>query len=286
MEEIQFKKVITAKHKLFDLKLKEVFEYRDLIKLFVKRNFIAQYKQTILGPAWAVIQPLLTTVVFTLVFGSVAGLASCGRVPQFLFYLLGTVSWQFFNGCLVQTSNTFIANANIMGKVYFPRLVVPISTALTQLISYFIQMAMFFVFYVIYSFNDGYVYGATECWWILPLSVVQIGILGMGCGIIISSLTTKYRDLAMLVTFGMQLWMYGTPVAYSLSIFEGSLLYKVMLLNPMTPIIQGIRYGLLGSEAGSFMGIEYVISWGITLIVLIAGILVFSKVEKNFMDTI
>lgn len=270
----------------FDLHLKEVLQYKDLIFLLVKRNFISQYKQTVLGPAWAVIQPLLTTVVFTFIFGNVAGLARCGAVPPFLFYMSGNIAWGYFAGCLTGTANTFIGNSGIMGKVYFPRLVMPISTVLTQFISFFIQFILFIIIYIIYSFVPEYHMEISPAVLLFPVLIFQMAMLGLGFGVIVSALTTKYRDLAMLVTFGMQLWMYLTPVTYSLSLFDGSILQRIILLNPMTSVIETFRYILLGGEAGSLDWFYFGISWASTITVLFIGIILFSKVEKTFMDTI
>lgn len=265
---------------------KEIWQYRDLIMLLVKREFVSKYKQTILGPAWAVIQPLLTTVVFTFIFGNVAGLANCGTVPTFLFYMCGNVAWQFFAGCLNDTSNTFIANSATMGKVYFPRLCMPISTTLSQLISFGIQFAMFLVFLVIYLFIPGYQIGINGIALMVPVHIIQMSMLGLGCGVIISACTTKYRDLRFLVGFGVSLWMYATPVAYSLDIFGTGLLSKLLKLNPMTPVIEMMRYGFLGSDAGSVDWLYYGISWVITIVLLSIGVKMFNKVERTFMDTV
>ena len=210
-----FTTVIEPKSRLLDLHLKELWRYRDLIFLFVRRNFVSQYKQTILGPAWALIQPLMTTVVFTVVFGSLAGLSAEG-VPSFLFFMSGNIAWGYFSNCLTSTANTFTGNAGIFGKVYFPRLVSPISTVLTNLISFGIQFAMFLVFLVIYWING--VVKPTLYALLLPLLLLHMAMLSMGVGIIISALTTKYRDLRMLISFGVSLWMYGTPVAYDIAI--------------------------------------------------------------------
>lgn len=275
-----FETVISPKRKLIDFNLKEVWKYRDLIFLFVRRNFVSQYKQTILGPLWALIQPLLTTVVFTVVFGNLAGLSAKG-VPSFLFYLSGTVAWSYFSSCLTQTANTFTGNAGILGKVYFPRIVMPISTVLTQFISFAIQFFLFIVFLIIYIFQgqvsvNYYVF-------MLPILLLHMAVLSLGVGIIISSLTTKYRDLKMLVSFGVQLWMYATPVAYDIGIIPDSLM-AVYLLNPMTPIINTFRYAFLG--IGSFDLTYYLISLGISVIVLLIGIIMFNKVERTFMDTV
>ena len=266
---------------------KEIWQHRDLIMLLVKRNFVSKYKQTVLGPAWAIIQPLMTTIVCTFIFGNVARLADCGAVPTFLFYMCGNVAWHFFSGCLSGTANTFIANRGIMGKVYFPRLCVPISTALSQLIGYGIQSAMFIVFLAVYLFLPQYRIGINAYALMAPVLVLQMAILGMSIGIIVSAATTKYRDLQFLVGFGVSLWMYGTPVAYSMDLFKSSaVLYILVRVNPMSSIIEMMRYGFLGSEAGSIDWLSYGWSWVFTLIVLVWGVLLFNKVERTFMDTV
>lgn len=278
--EQKFTTVIVPKSKWLDFHLKEVWKYRDLVLLFVKRNFVSQYKQTILGPLWAIIQPLLTTVVFTVVFGRLAGLAAEG-VPSFLFFMSGNIAWAYFSSCLTQTANTFTGNAGILGKVYFPRIVMPISTVLTNLISFAIQFVMFLVFLSIY-----WIRGAvhpTPYALMIPLLLVQMAMLSLGVGIIISSLTTKYRDLKMLVGFGVQLWMYGTPVAYDIGIIPQKFM-GIYMLNPMTPIINTFRTAFLG--LGSFDVVHYLISWGVTLVILFFGLLLFNRVEKTFMDTV
>ena len=279
--EQKFEVEITAKKKLFDFNVKELWRYRDLIILFVKRNFIAQYKQTILGPAWAIIQPLLTTVIFTLVFGNIAGLAPSG-VPSFIYYLCGNVAWTYFSGCLTTTATTFTSNSGILGKVYFPRLVMPVSTVISQLISFGIQIAFFLIFWVYYLFVPS---GVQPNAYLLlfPLLVLQLALLGLGFGIIISACTTKYRDLAMLVGFGTQLWMYATPVAYDVSYIPEKW-YAIYMLNPVTPIINAFRYGFLG--VGSFDLTYYLIGWGVTMLVVCCGIVLFNRVEKTFMDTV
>lgn len=276
----QFDVEIVPKTGWFDINLKELWKYRDLISLFVKRNFISHYKQTVLGPAWAIIQPLLTTVIFTLVFGSMAGLAADG-VPSFLFYMSGTVAWTYFSICLTQTADTFTGNAGILGKVYFPRLVMPISTILTNLISFSIQFAMFLCFLVFYGIR-GEVH-PTLYVLLFPLLLVQMAMLSLGCGIIISALTTKYRDLKMLVSFGVQLWMYGTPVAYDMRIIPQKYM-PLYMLNPMTPIISTFRKAFLG--CGDFLVKYYGYGWVITLIIMFVGIIMFNRVEKTFMDTV
>lgn len=286
MEEQHFTTVIQPKTSWFDLKLKEVYAYRDLIFLFVKRNFVSKYKQTILGPAWAIIQPLLTTVVFTLVFGNIAGLAPDG-VPPFLFYLSGTILWTYFSNCLSQTANTFVANSATMGKVYFPRLVMPISTVFSELISLAIQYAFLLIFLIYYAMTGQ---GAQLNWWALmtPLIVLQLALLSLGFGIIISALTTKYRDLAMLVGFGTQLWMYASPIAYDMFCFAafapGGKWHALYMCNPVTPVVNLFRYGYLG--IGAMEWGYYFIGWGTTLVVLLLGVMLFNRVEKTFMDTV
>ena len=272
--------VIEPKTGWFDIDLEGLWKYRDLILLFVKRNFIAQYKQTILGPAWAVIQPMLTTVIFTVVFGSMAGLSADG-VPSFLFYMSGTITWTYFSSCLTKTADTFTGNARIFGKVYFPRLVMPISTVLTNLIAFSIQFTMFLGFLVFYVVR-GEVHPSIYML-LLPLIVVQMAMLALGSGIIISALTTKYRDLKMLISFGVQLWMYGTPVAYDIRIVPQKLLGMYML-NPMTPIINSFRKAFLG--IGVFQPRYYLCGWGVTLVILFIGVILFNQVEKTFMDTV
>lgn len=272
--------VIEPKTGWFDLDLEGLWKYRDLILLFVKRNFIAQYKQTILGPAWAVIQPMLTTVIFTVVFGSMAGLSADG-VPSFLFYMSGTITWTYFSSCLTKTADTFTGNARIFGKVYFPRLVMPISTVLTNLIAFSIQFTMFLGFLAFYVVR-GEVHPSIYML-LLPLIVVQMAMLALGSGIIISALTTKYRDLKMLISFGVQLWMYGTPVAYDIRIVPQKLLGMYML-NPMTPIINTFRKAFLG--IGVFQPRYYLCGWAVTLVILFVGVILFNQVEKTFMDTV
>ena len=277
----KFETTITPKRAWFDLNLKELWRYRDLIILFVRRTFVSQYKQTILGPAWAVIQPLLTTVVLTVVFGNIAGLAPSG-VPSFAFYLCGTTAWGYFSACLTATSSTFTANSAILGKVYFPRLVMPISTVLSQLISFAIQFCFFLLFLFYYAATGANVH--LNAWALLtPVLLLHLALLSLGVGIIISALTTKYRDLAMVVGFGVQLWMYATPVAYDLSLIPERFL-ALYMFNPVTPVITMFRYAFLGVGDPHF--VAYGVSWAITLVVLLAGVLLFNRVEKTFMDTV
>ena len=268
-----------------DLHLGELAHYKDLIFLFVKRNFVSLYKQTILGPAWAVIQPLLTTVVFSLVFGNMAGLAADG-VPSFIFYLTANVLWHYFSSCLTTTSDTFIANSNILGKVYFPRLVMPISTVLSKLIDFAIQYSFMVIFVIYFAVTKQ----IQPNWYVLmtPVLLLQLAMLSLGVGVIISAATTKYRDLRMLVSFGVQLWMYGTPVAYDMfsigAFAPGGKYYWLIMSNPVTPIVNIFRYGYLG--IGQIDWFYYGISWIVTIVVLFLGVVLFSRVEKTFMDTV
>lgn len=272
---------ILPKRGLFEIDVKEIWNYRDLILLFVKRTFVSQYKQTVLGPAWAVIQPLLTTVVFTVVFGGLASLPTDG-IPSFLFYMCGTICWNYFSSNITVTSATFVSNAAIFGKVYFPRLVLPISTVITNLISFAIQLITFFSFWMVYLFSGNSI-NPNWSLLLLPVLLLQMAMLSLGFGIIISALTTKYRDLTMLVGFGVQLWMYATPIAYSSALIPEKWI-GLYMLNPMTPIIETFRYGFLG--AGT-INVKYgLISWGVTIFVLVIGVLLFNKVEKTFMDTV
>ena len=265
---------------------KELLKCKDLIFLWVRRNFVSKYKQTVLGPAWAIIQPLLTTVVFSIIFGSVAGLGAQG-VPNFIFYLSGNIIWGLFANCLTQNSSTFISNAGIMGKVYFPRLVMPISTAISQFITFAIQYSFLVVFLIYYVVINA---GVSPNLWILftPVLLIQMAILGTGFGVIVSSLTTKYRDLTMAVGFGVSLWQYLSPVAYDMfsrsSLQQGRTIYNLYMLNPVTPIINAFRYAYLG--IGNIDWLFYGISWVTTILVAVIGIKLFSKVEKTFMDTV
>ena len=277
----KFDVVITNKRKWFSFNLGELAKYRDLIFLFVKRNFVSRYKQTILGPAWAVIQPLLTTVVLTVIFGNIAGLSPNG-VPAFLFYFAGTLVWSYFSSCLTETSTTFTGNAQLFGKVYFPRLVMPVATVTSNLISFFIQFVMFIGFLVYYLTVGA---GIHPNMWMLftPILLIHMAMLGMGCGVIISALTTKYRDLAMIVGFGVQLWMYATPVAYDYTRIIPKYL-GIYMLNPMAPIVMVFRYAFLGT--GYINWTYYLTSVAITLVLLLFGIALFNRVEKTFMDTV
>lgn len=286
--ENSFKVLIDSKHRLMDLHLKETFQYKDLIFLFVKRDFISKYKQTILGPLWAIIQPLLTTVVFTVIFGSLARLTTADAagdfvIPGFLFYMSGNICWAYFSGTLSATSNTFLLNSATMGKVYYPRLVAPVSTAFSNLISFAIQFAMFMLIWLFYVIRGGTSIRITPMILLVPLTVIQMMILSVGCGIILSSATTKYRDLAMLVGFGIQLWQYASPIAYGLQLVPERYL-QLYMLNPVTPIITTFRYAMFGF--GYFDLTWYLISWAVSLVLFFVGLVLFSRIERTFMDTI
>jgi len=278
----QYHTHLEPKNGWFDIDLKEVWRYRDLIWLFTKRSFVVRYKQTVLGPLWAIIQPLLTTLIHTLVFGGIAGISTDG-VPQILFYMGGNVVWSFFAACLNGTANTFTGNAGVFGKVYFPRLVSPISTVLFSVINFFIQLAMFLIFWVYFIATNQIApnYAGIA---MLPVIIVYLGLLGLGFGIIISSLTTKYRDLTMLVGFGVQLWMYITPVVYPASTLGNGGLYKAVMLNPVTCATETFRWAFLGQ--GDFSLMYWGISAAVMAVVVFCGVVIFSRVEKTFMDTV
>lgn len=286
MENQQWDIIIHGDEKRNPIDWKGLLKCKDLIMLWVRRNFVAQYKQTILGPAWAVIQPFFTTVVYSIFFGNIAGLGAAG-VPNFIFYLSGTIIWTLFANCLTQTSSSFIGNAGVLGKVYFPRMVMPVSTAVSQFISFFIQFAFMICFLIYYLITGA---GVHPNLFILltPALLVQMALLGMGFGMIISSLTTKYRDLNMVVGFGVSLWSYCSPVAYDMFsrsvLAPGSPIYYIYMLNPTTPIINAFRYAYLG--IGGIDWLYYGISWVTTIIVAFIGMKLFSKVEKTFMDTV
>jgi len=273
--------VITPRKKWYDLQLREVWRYRDLISLFIRRDFVSRFKQTILGPLWYIIQPLFTSVVFTVIFTNIARL-STDELPPMLFYMSGNILWHYFSGCLHATANTFTSNAGIFGKVYFPRLVTPISMVISNLISFSIQF-LFFLSYFLFFFLKGSAVHFT--WWALalPLLIILMAGLGLGFGIIVSSLTTKYRDLTYLVGFGVSLWMYATPVIYPVSTIPERWRW-IADINPITPIIETFRLGFLGTGSASWLKLGY--STIFMLVVLFIGIVIFNQVEKTFIDTV
>lgn len=278
----EFTTVIKPKTGFFDIDLKEVWQYRDLIWIYTKRTFALTYKQTVLGPIWIFLNPFITSLIYVLVFGGIAGIPTDG-IPQMLFYLGGNAVWTFFSSSLTKTATTFTANANVFGKVYFPRLTLPISTVLSSAINFFVQMVLFMAFWI-YYLAMGQIHPNFASILALPLVLLQVGALALGCGIIISSLTTKYRDLAILVTFGAQLWMYITPVVYPISTLGEGMLRTVLLLNPVTCSVEAFRYMFLGQ--GMVDPMWWLWSIGVTLAVLLVGIVLFSRVEKTFMDTV
>ncbi len=273
---------ISSRHKWFDLKLKEVWQYRDLILLFTRQSFVVRYKQTILGPLWLFLNPFLTSFVFTFVFGYVAGMDTDG-VPHILFYMMSNALWTYFSECVLKNASTFTANAGIFGKVYFPRLTTPISNVLSAIIQLGIQISMAFCL-LFYFAAKGEVRPNWILWPFLPLIIIHLGFLGIGVGLIISSLTTKYRDLTILVTFGVSLWMYATPVVYPLSQLEEGLMKTLIMVNPVTGPMEAFRYVVLGR--GRVDPLFLLISILLTLAVDLLGILIFNRVEKTFMDTV
>lgn len=273
--------IIQPQRHLFELHLDDLWRYRDLVMLFVRRDFVAVYKQTILGPLWYLIQPLLTTITFTFIFGQVAQLPTDG-LPQFLFYMSGTVIWTYFADCITKTSNTFVNNAQLFGKVYFPRLAVPVSILISNLITFGIQFLLFLAFMGFFALRGSVIH---PNWWMLlsPVLIFIMAGLGLGFGIIISSLTTKYRDLRFLVQFGVTLLMYATPVIYPVSSIPARF-QPILLLNPMTPIVEAFRYAFLG--AGDFSPRRLLYSFGFMIVVVIIGTVIFNRVEATFMDTV
>ncbi len=273
--------VIEPKRSLLDLRLGELWRYRDLVMLFVRRDFVSVYKQTILGPLWYLIQPLLTTITFTVIFGNIAQLPTDG-LPQFLFYMSGTVIWTYFAECLTKTSNTFVNNANLFGKVYFPRMAVPVSILISNLITFAIQFVFFLAFMLFFALGGANI--RPNLWILLsPVLLLMMAGLGLGFGIIISSLTTKYRDLRFLVQFGVQLLMYATPVIYPSSAIPERF-QTLIKLNPMTPIVETFRFAFLG--AGSVHQLDLLYSFVFMVVIVVIGAVMFNRVEATFMDTV
>ncbi len=274
--------VITSKKRWFNLNLKEVFSYKDLISLNVEREFKVKYKQTILGPLWFILQPLLLTLVHTLIFGNLASLAP-GVVPTFLFYMCANILWIFFSGVLSSTSTTFLSYSRIFGKVYFPRLTIPISTLISASIKFIIEFAVFMVAMLIY-YLCGADFSVNWVALLTPVFLLQLGLLAMGIGIIVSAVTVKYRDLQVLVSFSLQLWMFVSPVVYGVSSIENQTIKTLIMCNPVSASIELMRYGWLG--VGTTPWLYFAISCGVTILLLFFGICIFNRAEKNFMDTI
>ena len=273
--------VIEPQSSLLQLNLKDVWRYRDLLWLLVKRDFVSFYKQTILGPLWFFIQPLFTTIIFTFIFGNLAGLSTDG-LPQPLFYMAGITAWNYFADCLTKTSTVFRDNANIFGKVYFPRLIMPLSIVVSNLVRFAVQMILFFMMVGYYAFT-GADFHMNVYVLLFPVLVLMMALLGLGLGLIITAMTTKYRDLAFLITFGVQLMMYATTVIYPLSAAPTK--YKWLIeLNPMTGIIEAFRYGFLGQGELTLSSFGYSVVF--TLVSLVFGVIIFNKTEKTFVDTV
>ncbi|MFM1794716.1 MAG: hypothetical protein RL642_1101 [Bacteroidota bacterium] len=274
--------IIRPKSHILDINLKEVWQYRDLLLMFIKRDFAAQYKQTILGPLWHFVQPLFTTLIFVVVFSKIAAISTDG-LPPLLFYLSGITIWNYFSSCLVATSSTFVSNAYIFGKVYFPRLIMPIAVVLSNMVKFGIQLLLLLGAMVWYAF-DGVALNFGMHLFYIPILLVMMAGMGLGLGVIISSMTTKYRDFTVLVTFGVQLLMYATPVVYPMSTVQNTDLKFWLSINPLAPIIEAFRYSLLG--VGSFEPLHLIYSALFICVVMVIGLLMFSKVEKTFMDTV
>lgn len=273
---------ISSKHGWFELNLKEVWQYRDLIVLFTKRTFALTYKQTILGPIWIFLNPFLTSIIYAFVFGGIAGM-STDEVPHILFYLCSNAIWTYFANAVTQNAVTFTQNASVFGKVYFPRLTIPVSNVVSGIIQFLVQMILVLIFLLYYVITEQ-ITPHWEIWIFIPIILIHLGIMGLGFGIIISSLTTKYRDLAILVTFGIQLWMYATPIVYPLSQLEDGLMKDILMINPVTAPIECFRYAVLGK--GTIEIETLALSWSITVFVVVIGIMIFNHVEKTFMDTV
>ncbi len=278
---MEYTTIIKPKNKLFDIDFKELWQYRDLFSMFVKRDIITQYKQTILGPAWFFIQPAITTIMYMIVFGGIAGIPTDG-LPQPMFYLAGIVCWQYFADCLNKTSSTFTTNQAIFGKVYFPRLIVPLSTVASNLVRMGIQFLMFLAVYIYYILV-GVAVAPNIYILLLPLLILMLAGLSLGFGIIISSMTTKYRDLTILFTFIVQLWMYATPIIYPLSSMSPKRQW-IMALNPVTSIVETFKYGTMGVGTFSWGQLGY--SFGFMVVLMVIGIVIFNKVQRSFMDTV
>jgi lipopolysaccharide transport system permease protein len=274
--------IVKPKSSWFEFNFKEIWRYRDLLFMFVKRDIVSTYKQTILGPLWFFIQPILTALTFTIIFGGIANLSTDDK-PKFLFYLAGTTCWNYFADCLNSTSGTFINNAGIFGKVYFPRLISPLSVVISSVLKFLIQFLLFIGVFMVMYFNDANLQ-PNKLMLLIPFLVLLMGIMGLGLGIIVSSFTTKYRDLRFLISFGIQLFMYITPVILPLSQFKG-IMKKVVMANPMTPIIETFKAAFLGVPKDySINGLLYTTIF--TVVVFCLAILIFNKVEKSFMDTV
>lgn len=284
----KYYKHISSKHKRFSLNLKEVWQYRDLIWLFTKRTFVVSYKQTILGPLWIFLNPLISSLIYAFIFGGIAQIDT-GNAPGLLFYLTSNAAWIYFSTCVTNNATTFTSNASVFGKVYFPRLTVPISNMISSIIQFLVQFLLvlcFLAYYLIIG-KMSFVGGASPNWWawtLIPAVLVHLGLLGLGVGIIVSSLTTKYRDLSILVTFGVSLWMYLTPIVYPIAEAPTTTMQTILMINPVTQPVELLRYAILGE--GTISAIWYPVSVIATILILLFGIMIFNRVEKTFMDTV
>ena len=274
--------IIEPRSHFLDIKLRDVWNYRDLLFLFVKRDITAQYKQTVLGPLWHFIQPVFTTIVFLMVFGKIANIPTDGIEPV-VFYMAGISIWNYFSSCLNATSGTFVANAGIFGKVYFPRIVIPLSSVVSNIVKFAIQFLLLIVVIMYYGLKNGELYLGVN-WFLVPLLLVMMAALGLGIGIIISSLTTKYRDFTVLIGFAVQLLMYATPVAYPLSYLRQKSFFSIIRYNPLSPIVEAFRYALFNK--GSLDTTQLLYSGSFIILVLFFGLMIFNRVEKSFMDTV
>jgi len=282
METLRKIEVITPKRGMFDVRLYELWRYRDLILLFVRRDFVAQYKQTILGPLWFIIQPVFTAIMFYVVFGKIAAIPT-QDVHPFLFYFTGLTVWSYFSECFTKTSGTFIANANLFGKVYFPRLTVPISIVISGLFKLLIQLVILIILIAFFSLSGIQQISIHWTLVLFPVYILLMAFMGIGLGILFSALTTKYRDLSFLLTFGVQLLMYATPIIYPLSFTSGKI-NQILRYNPLTSILENVRYSIYGIGQFDAIGLLYTACF--TLGILVVGILVFNRVEQSFMDTV
>ncbi|TCO06911.1 ABC transporter permease [Natronoflexus pectinivorans] len=279
----QYDLIIRPKRHAFDINFKEIWQYRDLLYMFVKRDVITVYKQTVLGPIWFIIQPILTTAIYIVVFGNIAQISTDGQ-PMALFYLSGIVIWNYFAESFNQTSDTFTQNAAIFGKVYFPRLIMPLSKVTSGLIKFFIQLVFFLAVYAYFLINGEESVQPNWTIALLPVYITIMALMGMGAGILFTSMTTKYRDLKFLITFGVQLLMYATPVIYPMSEIPEGKMKTVLMLNPLSPIVEGFKYAFLGAGNFSWGYLGYSVAF--TTVLLIVGIVVFHKTERNFIDTV
>lgn len=273
--------IIKPQQKLLNFNLKEIWQYRDLLTLFVKRDIVTLYKQTVLGPIWFFVQPIMTMLVYIVIFGNVAGISTDG-IPKPLFYLSGIIIWNYFSGCFMETSNTFSTNQDMFGKVYFPRLIIPLSKVVSGLIKFAIQFLLFLIIYIYFIF-DGVNISASLSLLFIPLFLLIMAGIGLGLGLIFTAMTTKYRDLQFLIQFGVQLLMYTTPIIYPMSSVEGNL-KTLIYLNPLAHIVEAFKYSFLGQGELSLYGLGYASLF--TIVILISGVLIFNKTERNFVDTI